>query len=146
MSSAPQVNHIPCGSSGVPQTPVFLALLFLFLATTMSLEVASCAVAAAPSGAGAGAAGMRSAARGLVVSVSALLGLAYLVVYRPLRRAAAKKQAEQLRAAYTAFRRLPTPALPRVVNALLACALLLVSLAAMAAYRLVDATSIGSNA
>lgn len=142
------MNHIPCGSSGVPQTPAFLALLFLFLATTMSLEVASCAVAAAPSGAGAGAgaAGMRSAARGLTVSVAALLGLAYLVVYRPLRRAAAKKQAEQLRAAYTAFRRLPTPALPRVVNALLVCALLLVALATMAAYRLMDATVIGSNA
>ncbi|KAK3921089.1 Titin, partial [Frankliniella fusca] len=161
-----RVNHVPCGSSGVPQTPAFLVLLFLFLATTMSLEVAACAKAAAGPGAdaGAGAAaastawggsgvgggcgggGMRSAARGITATVAALLGLAYLVVYRPLRRAAAKKQAEQLRAAYTAFRRLPTPALPRVVNALLACALLLVSLAAMATYRLMDATFLNSNA
>ncbi|XP_026293939.2 uncharacterized protein LOC113218018 [Frankliniella occidentalis] len=153
-----RVNHVPCGSSGVPQTPAFLVLLFLFLATTMSLEVAACAKAVAGaagstawggSGVGGGCGGgggLRSAARGVTSTVAALLGLAYLVVYRPLRRAAAKKQAEQLRAAYTAFRRLPTPALPRVVNALLVCALLLVSLAAMATYRLMDATFINSNA
>lgn len=139
------MNHIPCGNSGVPQTPAFLMLLFLFLATTMSLEVASCAVAAAPDGDGAGGSGLRAGARGLTVTVAALLGLAYTVVYRPLRRAAAKKQAEQLRAAYTAFRRLPTPALPRVVNALLVCALLLLALATMASYRLMDNTLMGGN-
>ncbi|KAJ1524829.1 hypothetical protein ONE63_009699 [Megalurothrips usitatus] len=151
-----RVNHIPCGSSGVPQTPVFLVLLFLFLATTMSLEVASCAVAGASGGGsawggagvggGCGGGGMRSAARGLSAAVAALLGLSYTAVFRPLRRAAAKKQAEQMRAAYTAFRRLPAPALPRVVNALLACALLLMALAAMAAYRVMEATVLGSSA
>lgn len=130
---------MPCGSSGVPQTATFLGMLFTFLAVTMSLEVASFAVAAACAPARSDNSWMlASASRGTTVAWSALLALAYLAAYRPLRRAAAKKQAEQLRAAYTAFRRLPSPALPRVVHALLVCAVLLLGLAGLLTYGFVD--------
>ena len=132
-----QRNQVWCGRAGSYgfRTPALSVALFLGLGCCTALEAT--AAAGAPS-----LFYLHLASRGLVITACALLGLVVVCLFRRMDRAAAKTQAEQLRAAFSSttmspFQRGSRPALRCAVRALLAAALLLLFMAALLLYQLI---------